>query len=169
MTSKDARKIDPFIQYGIAASHQALADAGLLPLLAAEESSALDASRMGIAFGSGIGGLGTIEKNVHELANKGPRRVSPFLIPASVVNMAAGNIAIKYGLRGPNFAISTACTTGTHNIGYGARTIAYGDADIMLVGGAEMATTPLGVAGFASARAMSTRNDAPQQASRPWG
>ena len=167
MTSKDARKIDLFIQYALAASQQALKDAGLLSALEAEDTS-LNTDRIGIAIGSGIGGLQTIENNIAALTTKGPRRVSPFLIPSTVVNMAAGNVAIKYGLKGPNFAISTACTTGTHNIGYGARTIAYGDADIMLVGGAEMATTPLGVAGFASARAMSTRNDAPEQASRPW-
>ncbi|MEH6447281.1 MAG: beta-ketoacyl-ACP synthase II [Oleispira sp.] len=165
LTTKDARKIDIFIQYALAASHQAMKDAKLDNNI---ETNAINASRIGVAVGSGIGGISTIEKTCLELANRGPRRVSPFFIPATVVNMAAGNIAIKYGLKGPNFAIATACTTGTHNIGYGARTIAYGDADIMVVGGAEMATCPAGVGGFAAARAMSTRNDDPEKASRPW-
>jgi len=165
LTSKDARKVDIFIQYALAASHQAMKDAKLEDNI---NSQAIDASRIGVAVGSGIGGISTIEKTVLDIENKGPRRVSPFFIPATVVNMAAGNIAIKYGLKGPNFAIATACTTGTHNIGYGARTIAYGDADIMVVGGAEMATCAAGVGGFAAARAMSTRNDEPEKASRPW-
>ncbi len=165
LSAKDARKIDIFIQYGLAAGFQAVKDAKLDDNL---QTNAVDASRIGVAVGSGIGGISTIEKTCLELDKKGPRRVSPFFIPATVVNMAAGNLAIKYGFKGPNFAISTACTTGTHNIGYGARTIAYGDADIMVVGGAEMATCPAGVGGFAAARAMSTRNDAPEKASRPW-
>lgn len=165
LTTKDARKVDIFIQYALAASHQAMKDAKLDNNI---ETNAINASRMGVAVGSGIGGISTIEKTCLELEKKGPRRVSPFFIPATVVNMAAGNIAIKYGLKGPNFAIATACTTGTHNIGYGARTIAYGDADIMVVGGAEMAICPAGVGGFAAARAMSTRNDDPEKASRPW-
>ena len=165
LTTKDARKVDIFIQYALAASHQAMKDAKLDNNI---ESNEVDASRIGVAVGSGIGGISTIEKTCLDIEKKGPRRVSPFFIPATVVNMAAGNIAIKYGLKGPNFAIATACTTGTHNIGYGARTIAYGDADIMVVGGAEMATCPAGVGGFAAARAMSTRNDEPEKASRPW-
>ena len=165
LTTKDARKIDVFIQYALAASYQAMKDA---KLDTNKESKAIDPARIGVAVGSGIGGISTIEQTCLDIDKKGPRRVSPFFIPATVVNMAAGNIAIKYGLQGPNFAIATACTTGTHNIGYGARTIAYGDADIMIVGGAEMATCPAGVGGFAAARAMSTRNDEPEKASRPW-
>jgi 3-oxoacyl-[acyl-carrier-protein] synthase II len=165
LTTKDARKVDVFIQYALAASYQAMKDANLDNNKATND---IDASRIGVAVGSGIGGISTIEKTCLDIEKKGPRRVSPFFIPATVVNMAAGNIAIKYGLKGPNFAIATACTTGTHNIGYGARTIAYGDADIMIVGGAEMATCPAGVGGFAAARAMSTRNDEPEKASRPW-
>jgi 3-oxoacyl-[acyl-carrier-protein] synthase II len=165
LTTKDARKVDVFIQYALAASYQAIKDANLDNNIATNE---IDPSRIGVAVGSGIGGISTIEKTCLDIEKKGPRRVSPFFIPATVVNMAAGNIAIKYGFKGPNFAIATACTTGTHNIGYGARTIAYGDADIMIVGGAEMATCPAGVGGFAAARAMSTRNDEPEKASRPW-
>lgn len=165
LTAKDARKIDIFVQYALAAAYQAMKDAKLDDNA---ETCTVDANRIGVAVGSGIGGISTIEKTCLDIDKKGPRRVSPFFIPATVVNMAAGNIAIKYGLKGPNFAISTACTTGTHNIGYGARTIAYGDADIMVVGGAEMATCPAGVGGFSAARAMSTRNDEPEKASRPW-
>ncbi len=165
LTVKDARKIDVFIQYALAASHQAMKDAKLDDNL---NTQAVNSNRIGVAVGSGIGGISTIEQTVSTLDKKGPRRISPFFIPATVVNMAAGNIAIKYGLKGPNFAIATACTTGTHNIGYGARTIAYGDADIMIAGGAEMATCATGVGGFAAARAMSTRNDDPEKASRPW-
>lgn len=165
LTSKDARKLDIFIQYALAASYQAMRDAKLDDNI---NTDAIDANRIGVAVGSGIGGISTIENTVLDIEKKGPRRVSPFFIPATVVNMAAGNIAITYGLKGPNFAIATACTTGTHNIGYGARTIAYGDADIMVVGGAEMATCAAGVGGFAAARAMSTRNDDPEKASRPW-
>jgi 3-oxoacyl-[acyl-carrier-protein] synthase II len=168
LTSKDARKIDIFIQYALAASYEAMKDAKLDSSSLDSHRKGIDPSRIGVAVGSGIGGISTIEQTCLDLDKKGPRRVSPFFIPATVVNMAAGNIAIKYGLKGPNFAIATACTTGTHNIGYGARTIAYGDADIMVVGGAEMATCPAGVGGFAAARAMSTRNDEPEKASRPW-
>ena len=130
LTTKDARKIDVFIQYALAASYQAMKDA---KLDTNKESKAIDPARIGVAVGSGIGGISTIEQTCLDIDKKGPRRVSPFFIPATVVNMAAGNIAIKYGLQGPNFAIATACTNGTHNIGYGARTIAYGDADIMIV------------------------------------
>ena len=161
MPKKDARKMDLFIQYGIAASRQALVDSGLE---ITEENSA----RVGVAIGSGIGGLDLIEKGYQALARKGPRKVSPFFVPSTIVNMVAGNLSIVYGLRGPNIAISTACATGLHNIGYAARTIAYGDADVMIAGGSEKASTPLGIAGFSAAKALSTRNDEPQKASRPW-
>jgi 3-oxoacyl-[acyl-carrier-protein] synthase II len=142
------------------AAEQAMQDAGF--------PDDIDFNRFGVAVGSGIGGLNTIEQNYQQLVKSGPRRVSPFLVPAAVINMASGNIAIRHGLKGPNFAITTACTTGTHNIGYAARTIAYGDADLMLAGGTEGSSSPLGMAGFAAARAMSTRNDEPEKASRPW-
>jgi len=161
MGVKEARKMDLFIQYGLAAGMQAVEDAGL-------EVTEQSAARIGCAIGSGIGGLPMIEKNVDILSNSGPRRVSPFFVPGSIINMISGNLAIKYGFKGPNIAITTACTTGTHNIGQAMRMIQYGDADAMLAGGAEMATTPLGIAGFAAARALSTRNDDPQAASRPW-
>ncbi|OMH32657.1 beta-ketoacyl-ACP synthase II [Motiliproteus sp. MSK22-1] len=161
MSVKDARKMDYFIQYGMAAGIQAIEDAGL-------EVSEENASRIGVAIGSGIGGLPMIEKNHDVVNNSGPRRISPFFVPGSIINMIAGNLSIRYGMKGPNIAITTACTTGTHNIGSAARMIAYGDADVMLAGGAEMATTPLGLGGFSAARALSTRNDNPQAASRPW-
>jgi 3-oxoacyl-[acyl-carrier-protein] synthase II len=160
MSAKEARKLDPFLQYAMVAAEQAMQDAGF--------SDDIDFNRFGVAVGSGIGGLNTIEQNYQQLVKSGPRRVSPFLVPAAVINMASGNIAIRHGLKGPNFAITTACTTGTHNIGYAARTIAYGDADLMLAGGTEGSSSPLGMAGFAAARAMSTRNDEPEKASRPW-
>jgi len=158
---KDAKKMDPFIHYGIAAGSQALDDSGL-------EVTEENAERIGVAIGSGIGGLHTIEMTDAVYHKSGPRRISPFFIPSSITNMISGNLSIKYGLKGPNFAIVTACTTGTHNIGDAARTIAYGDADVMVAGGAEMATTELGLGGFAAARALSTRNDEPELASRPW-
>ncbi|SFH78619.1 beta-ketoacyl-ACP synthase II [Modicisalibacter xianhensis] len=161
LNPKDARKMDQFIQYGIAAGSQAIEDSGI-------ECGEHNADRIGVAIGSGIGGLPMIEQNHNALNKGGARRISPFFVPGSIINMIAGNLAIQYGFRGPNIAITTACTTGTHNIGYGARTIAYGDADIMLCGGSEMATTPLGLGGFSAARALSTRNDAPEAASRPW-
>nr|WP_298414507.1 beta-ketoacyl-ACP synthase II [uncultured Halomonas sp.] len=161
LNPKDARKMDLFIQYGIAAGGQAIADAGL-------ECNEHNAHRIGVAIGSGIGGLPMIEHNHNALNKGGARRISPFFVPGSIINMIAGNLAIQHGFQGPNIAITTACTTGTHNIGYGARTIAYGDADAMICGGSEMATTPLGLGGFSAARALSTRNDAPEQASRPW-
>ncbi len=161
MPAKDARKMDTFIQYGMAAAIQAVTDSGL-------ECTEENASRIGVAVGSGIGGLPMIEANHINLQQKGPRKISPFFVPGSIINMISGNLAIRYGLPGPNIAITTACTTGTHNIGYSARTIAYGDADVMIAGGAEMATTPLGLGGFAAARALSTRNDSPETASRPW-
>ncbi|WP_336366842.1 beta-ketoacyl-ACP synthase II [Marinobacter sp. C2H3] len=162
LSTKDARKLDAFIHYGLVAAQQAVTDSGL------SDCASLDHDRVGVAIGSGIGGLEYIEKNVILMEQSGPRKVSPFFVPASVVNMVAGNTAIRFGFRGPNISIVTACTTGTHNIGYAARTIAYGDADVMLAGGSEMATTRTGVAAFSAARALSTRNDAPEQASRPW-
>lgn len=161
MPAKDARKMDTFIQYGMAAAIQAVADSGL-------ECTEENASRIGVAVGSGIGGLPMIEANHNNLLDKGPRKISPFFVPGSIINMISGNLAIRFGFQGPNIAITTACTTGTHNIGYSARTIAYGDADVMIAGGAEMATTPLGLGGFAAARALSTRNESPETASRPW-
>lgn len=161
MPAKDARKMDTFIQYGMAAAIQAVSDSGL-------ECTDENASRIGVAVGSGIGGLPMIEANHLNLQAKGPRKISPFFVPGSIINMISGNLAIRFGFQGPNIAITTACTTGTHNIGYSARTIAYGDADVMIAGGAEMATTPLGLGGFAAARALSTRNDSPETASRPW-
>ncbi len=161
MNPKDARKMDLFIQYGMAAGIQAIEDSGL-------EATEDNAGRIGVAVGSGIGGLPMIEKNHSLLEKSGPRKISPFFVPGSIINMIAGNLSIKYGFKGPNIAIVTACTTGTHNIGSAARMIAYGDADAMVAGGAEMATTPLGLGGFAAARALSKRNDAPQSASRPW-
>lgn len=161
MSAKEARKMDLFIQYGMAAAAQAIEDAGI-------EATESNAHRIGCAIGSGIGGLPMIEKTHDTLNNSGPRRVSPFFVPGSIINMISGNVAIKYGLRGPNIAITTACTSGTHNIGHAMRMIQYGDADVMVAGGAEMATTPLGLAGFSAARALSTRNDDPTAASRPW-
>ncbi len=161
MPLKDARKMDAFIQYGLIASIQAVEDSGFV---VTEEN----ADRCGSAIGSGIGGIGAIEENRDLINTKGPRRISPFFVPGSIINMVAGNLAIKYGLRGPNIAVTTACTTGTHNIGLAARMIALGEADMMVAGGAEMACTPVGLGGFAAARALSTRNDNPAAASRPW-
>jgi len=162
LSSKEARKLDAFIHYGLVAAQQAVDDSGL------EQFEKLDRERVGVAIGSGIGGIEYIEKNVIQMHESGPRKVSPFFVPASVINMISGNAAIRFGYQGPNIAIVTACTTGTHNIGYAARTIAYGDADVMLAGGSEMATTRTSIAGFSSARALSTRNDEPEKASRPW-
>jgi 3-oxoacyl-[acyl-carrier-protein] synthase II len=161
LSSKEARKMDVFVQYGMVAGIQAMEDSGL-------EITEQNAPRVGCAIGSGIGGIGQIEKNAEIVATSGPRRISPFFVPGSIINMIAGNLSVKYNLQGPNLAVVTACTTGTHNIGLGARLIAQGDADAMLVGGAEMATTPVGLGGFAAARALSGRNDDPQAASRPW-
>ena len=158
---KETKKMDRFIQLGIAAGKQALQDSGF-------EVTPENASRVGIAIGSGIGGLELIEENHSKLVNSGPRRVSPFFVPSTITNMISGFLSIMAGLKGPNLNIVTACTTGVHNIGIAARTIAYGDADAMLAGGAEASITPLGMAGFAAARALSSRNDSPQQASRPW-
>jgi len=160
-SAKEARKMDPFIQYGLVAGIQAIKDAGL-------EVTEANAARIGVSIGSGIGGIGSIEEGALIVEHKGPRRMSPFFVPSAIINMISGNLSIMYGMRGPNIAITTACTTGTHSIGYAARTIQYGDADVMIAGGAEMATTPVGLGGFAAARALSTRNDNPQAASRPW-
>lgn len=161
LSRKEARKMDLFIQYGIAAGVQAIADSGL-------EVTEANASRIGAAIGSGIGGLGLIEENHTSMMNGGPRKISPFFVPSTIINMVAGHLSIMYGLRGPTISIATACTSGVHNIGHAARIIAYGDADAMLAGGAEKATTPLGLGGFGAVRALSTRNDNPQAASRPW-
>ncbi|GIC78973.1 beta-ketoacyl-ACP synthase II [Moritella sp. F3] len=158
---KDCRKMDLFIQYGIAAAEQALTDSGL-------EITEQNATRIGTAIGSGIGGLGLIEQNVHSFVKGGARKVSPFFVPSTIVNMIAGHVSIRNNLKGPNIAIATACTSGTHCIGQSARMIAYGDADVMVAGGAEKASTEMGMAGFGSAKALSTRNDDPQKASRPW-
>ena len=161
MPPKNARKMDIFIQYGMAAAIQAVQDAGI-------ECTEENAGRIGVAVGSGIGGLATIEKNYDAIIASGPRKISPFFVPASIINMISGNLSVMYGFKGPNISIVTACTTGTHNIGFSARMIADGDADVMIAGGAENATTQLGLGGFGAARAMSTRNDDPQAASRPW-
>jgi 3-oxoacyl-[acyl-carrier-protein] synthase II len=161
MAPKDVKKMDPFIHYGVAAGTQALRDSGL-------EVTEANAPRIGVAVGAGIGGLNTIEDTSIELHEKGPRRVSPFFVPSSIINMVSGNLSIMFGLKGPNIACVTACTTGAHNIGLAARMIQYGDADVMLAGGAEFATTGTAMAGFCSAKAMSTRNDDPHRASRPW-
>ena len=161
LEARDARRMDPFIQYGMVAGIQAFRDSGI----AVTEDNA---ARIGCAIGSGIGGIGSIEDTALLVEQKGPKRISPFFVPGAIINMIAGNLSIMYNLQGPNLAVVTACTTGTHNIGLGARLIASGDVDAMLVGGAEMATTPVGVGGFAAARALSTRNDDPQRASRPW-
>jgi 3-oxoacyl-[acyl-carrier-protein] synthase II len=163
MSPKDARKIDTFMHYGIAAAKEAFADSGL-------EVTDANRNRIGVAMGSGIGGIGTIEANYDKYlgSDKNPRRISPFFVPGSIINMISGHVSIEYGLAGPNIALVTACTTSTHCIGFGARTIAYGDADVMLAGGAEHATTALGLGGFCSAKALSSRNDAPEAASRPW-
>jgi len=161
VAAKDVKKMDPFIHYGIAASIQALADAGLKPHEHDEE-------RIGVAVGAGIGGIGTIEKTAITYHESGQRKISPFFVPSSIVNMASGNLSIMLGLKGPNIACVTACTTATHNIGLAMRMIQYGDADVMIAGGAEYATVGTAVGGFCSARAMSTRNDEPHKASRPW-
>lgn len=158
---KEARRMDAFIQYGMVAGIQAMEDAGLV---VTDEMS----ERAGAIIGSGIGGIGSIEEGRLTIEAHGPRKISPFFVPGAIINMIAGNLSIKYNLRGPNLAITTACTSGTHSIGLAARSIQYGEADVMLAGGAEMATTPSGLGGFAAARALSTRNDDPQAASRPW-
>lgn len=159
--AKEARKMDIFIHYGIAAANQAIADAGL-------EVNEDNAHRIGVAIGSGIGGLNGIEKGYDGYLKGGPRKISPFFIPSNIINMLSGNLSIMHGYQGPNIAIVTACTSGTHNIGEAARLIEYGDADVMVAGGAEMATSATGLGGFCAARALSTRNDDPEGASRPW-
>ncbi|MGI2853341.1 beta-ketoacyl-ACP synthase II [Shewanella algae] len=161
LSRKDARKMDLFIQYGMAAGIQAMRDSGL-------EMDKEDPTRVGTAIGAGMGGMWLIEQNHSALMAGGPRKISPFFVPSTIINMIAGHLSIMYGMTGPNFAVTTACTTGVHNIGFAARTIAYGDADVMVAGGAEDVTCPLGVGGFAAAKALSTRNDDPQAASRPW-
>ncbi|MCL9684576.1 beta-ketoacyl-ACP synthase II [Legionella maioricensis] len=158
---KDARKMDVFTQYGIAAADEAMLDSGLIM------NEALS-RRTGVAVGAGIGGIQTITNNQDKLVSGGPRKVSPFFIPAGIINMVAGQISIKHNLKGPNISVVTACTTGTHNIGLAGRIIAYGDADVMVCGGAEMTTTPLCLAGFSAVRSLSKRNDEPEKASRPW-
>ena len=161
LSPKEAKKMDIFIHYGMAAGIQAIEDSGI-------EVTESNAERIGVAIGAGIGGLTTIEKTADLFREKGPKRISPFFVPSSIINMVSGNLSIKYGLKGPNFAIVTACTTGTHNIGDASRIIEYGDADVMIAGGTEMSTTNCGLGGFAAARALSTRNDDPKTASRPW-
>jgi 3-oxoacyl-[acyl-carrier-protein] synthase II len=162
LPAKEARRMDPFLQYGFAAATQAFKESGL-------EVTSANAPRIGVAMGAGIGGLDTIQINHQKLLEaKGPRKVSPFFVPGSIINMISGHVSIQYGLKGPNLALATACTTSTHTIGIAARTIQYGDADAMVAGGAEMAITPLAVAGFCQAKALSERNDDPTRASRPW-
>lgn len=161
LSAKEARKLDLFIQYGLAASYQALRDSGI-------EVTDANRERIGVAMGSGIGGLTNIENGCKTLFDQGPRRISPFFVPGSIINMISGFLSIHWGLQGPNYAVATACTTSTHCIGMAARNIMYGDADMMVAGGAEMAACGLGMGGFAAARALSTRNDEPQKASRPW-
>jgi 3-oxoacyl-[acyl-carrier-protein] synthase II len=163
LAPKDARKMDAFMHYGIAASRQAIEDSGI-------EVTSANAHRIGVAVGAGIGGIETIERSfrVYLEAGESPRKVSPFFIPGSIINMVSGHVSINHGMTGPNLSLVTACTTATHCIGVAARCIQYGDADVMVAGGAEMATTPLGLGGFCSARALSTRNDEPERASRPW-
>lgn len=161
LPAKEARKLDLFIQYGLAASFQAVRDSGL-------EITDANRERVGVAMGSGIGGLTNIENSCRALIDQGPRRISPFFVPGSIINMVSGFLSIHLGLQGPNYAIATACTTGTHCIGMAARNIAYGEADVMVAGGSEMAACGLGIGGFAAARALSTRNDDPAAASRPW-
>ncbi len=161
VSKKDAKKMDPFIHYGYAAGIQAVEDAGL-------EVTDDNAARIGVAVGSGIGGIGGIEQGYGAYLKGGPRKISPFFVPANIINMVAGNLSIKYGFKGANISIVSACSTGAHNIGAAMRMIQYGEADVMVAGGSEMATTPTGLGGFAAARALSTRNDDPQAASRPW-
>ncbi|MEJ2309710.1 MAG: beta-ketoacyl-ACP synthase II [Gammaproteobacteria bacterium] len=158
---KESRKMDPFIHYGMAAGIQAIRDSGL-------ETTEENAERIGVAVGAGIGGIYTIENNYDAFLKKGPRKISPFFVPAAIINMVAGNLSIMHGYKGPNISIVSACSTGAHNIADAVRMIQYGTVDAMLAGGAEYATTPIGIGGFAAARALSTRNDEPELASRPW-
>ena len=161
MEPKDARRMDVFMQYGIAAGVQAFEDSGL-------DADKYDSERFGVAIGSGIGGIKTIEDTSLLIRDAGPRKVSPFFVPGSIINMISGNLSIRFGLKGPNIAVTTACTTGTHNIGLASNMILNNQAEIMLVGGAEMAASPVGLGGFCAARALSTRNEDPESASRPW-
>lgn len=161
LSPKEARRMDAFIHYGMAAGIQAVRDAGL-------DQNSADAERIGVAIGSGIGGLPLIEATKEEYMTGGVRKISPFFVPGSIINMISGNLSIMYGFKGPNIALVTACTTGTHSVGEAARIIEYGDADVMVAGGAESTVSPLGLGGFCAARALSTRNDDPQTASRPW-
>ena len=161
LSPKEIRRIDPFIQYALTASDQAIKDADL-------SLDNIEKTRIGVSIGSGIGGLGSIEDNALILEDKGPRKISPFFVPGAIINMASGNVAIKYNLQGPNISIVSACSSAGHSIGYSARTISYGDADIMITGGAEAGITPLGLAGFNAAKALSTNNENPEQASCPW-
>ena len=157
---KEARRTDLFIQYGTAAAIEAIEDSGFIDFYNSKD--------IGVSVSSGIGGLETIEENAIILKEKGPRKISPFFVPGSIINMASGNIAIKYGFKGPNLSMVSACSSAGHSIGYSARSISYGDADVMVAGGAEAAMSPLGMAGFNAAKALSTRNDSPEEASRPW-
>lgn len=159
--AKDIKKSDVFIQYGLAAAQEAVMDSGII-------ANSDNEYRIGVAIGAGIGGLPMIETSNQILRDQGARKISPFFVPGAIINMVSGQVSMKYGFKGPNIAVVSACTTGTHNIGYAARTIAYGDADVMIAGGAEMATSPIGLAGFAAARALSRRNHEPDKASRPW-
>ena len=161
MLAKEARRMDVFMHYGVAAGVQAFQDSGL-------EDSSLNLERAGVAIGSGIGGISSIEENALLIRDSGPRKVSPFFVPGSIINMIGGSLSIRFGLQGPNIAVTTACTTGTHNIGLAANMISANQADVMLAGGAEGATTPVGLGGVCAARALSKRNDDPQKASRPW-
>jgi 3-oxoacyl-[acyl-carrier-protein] synthase II len=161
LNPKEARKFDIFVQYAFAAATQAMDDSGF-------QITDSNAPRVGVAVGSGIGGLPSIEKTHQTILESGPRRISPFFIPGTIINMAPGLISMQFRAKGPNISIVTACTTGAHNIGYAMRSIQYGDADVMIAGGAEMAICPLGLGGFAACRALSTRNDEPEKASRPW-
>ena len=161
LDKKEIRRLDPFIQYGIAAALDCIKDSDI-------DISSYDQNRIGVSVGSGIGGLKTIEENSNLLQEKGPKRISPFFVPGSIINMVSGYISIKTGFMGPNISIASACSSASHSIGYSFRNIQHGDADMMLTGGAEMATTPLGLSGFNSAKALSTRNDDPTAASRPW-
>ena len=161
LSPKEIRRIDPFIQYALTASDQAIKDADL-------SLENIEKTRIGVSIGSGIGGLGSIEDNALILKDKGPRKISPFFVPGAIINMASGNVAIKYNLQGPNISIVSACSSAGHSIGYSARTISYGDADIMITGGAEAGITPLGLAGFNAAKALSTNNENPESASCPW-
>ncbi len=165
MSAKEARSMDTFIHYGIAAAAQAVTDAGLKTGANLDDE---ESTRIGCAIGSGIGGLPLIEESIAELISRGPRRISPFFVPSTIINMIAGHVSIRYGFKGPNIAVVTACTTGLHCIGQAGRMIEYGDADVMVAGGSEACVSPLGIGGFAAMRALSTRNDDPATASRPW-